>query len=143
MGIVLASAIAAFCLVPHEDALVDHVDLIELAHVYDGDGRKVLSQVIFWNWHWRDSKFHVCDWRIANAKSMRPRLDHRSGEYRLEWRDGNSGAWRRAIAPSFRETWSQYDPEVADRAELAVDFRRKLTPPPARKPKPAVLVPVD
>ena len=109
-------------LISYDPAVVDRVDVIELNHYCDAMGNVVLSQVIFWDWNYRDSRFEVRDWRLYKCH-MRP-LSSRDG-CKMRWLDKD--IFRRVHAKQFAETWTGYDPEVVDRRYLPCDQRRLLS----------------
>ncbi|TWT30701.1 hypothetical protein [Blastopirellula retiformator] len=102
----------------HTPAVHDRVDLIEVNHLYDCGGRHVLDQIIFWDWD-RD-RFTVRAWRLIKDGNCLPRRN-RNGVYVSYWRDMYT--MRKVVAPRKRETWTNYDPEVADREVLPMDCR--------------------
>lgn len=65
-------------IVPCSLVLTDRVEVIELAHQYDGRGRHLFSQWVFW----RDG--YVTAWRMAEGNRRRP-TDDESAEYRRAW----------------------------------------------------------
>jgi hypothetical protein len=106
----------------------DTVDVIEVNHVYsEGDGKKRLSQVIFWEFKLYNGEFRVVDWRMQDAVDAEPRYDHRRRLWVLMWWDSKNNCIRRVHAISFKETHTWYDPEVDDRKELAIEHRRLLS----------------
>ena len=117
-------AIAALGLVPHELILLDTADVIELNHFYDPEGRKVFVQVIFWEWRGEEEAFRVVAWRLWKSPAQTPERDWQRGGYRTLWLDVDHP--RLIRAPSLRETWTQYDPELEDRQFLPPDRRRGL-----------------
>ena len=48
------------------------VDLIELNHFVDEDGREVFRQVIFYDWSKSHHRFHVRAWRLIKRESQVP-----------------------------------------------------------------------
>jgi hypothetical protein len=110
----------------------DAADAIELNHFSDGDGRPVFDQVIFWQWHAEESAYRVRAWRLWKSPAQTPWRDWhnsmgglRSGGYVTAWFDGDR--LRVIRATSFRETWTQHDPELDDRQFLPAHERRGLT----------------
>lgn len=91
------------------------VDAIELNHVHNSEAQHTLSQVILW----RDG--HVAWWCHA------PRAGHLrkvGGWWRMDVR--HQGRLYRVVAPAYRETWTQYDPELLDREIMATEIRSGL-----------------
>ncbi len=123
MGTLLLCAI----LVSHDrvaDVPTDRVDLIEVNHCYDQRGRLVFDQVLFYHWSSTDRRFHVRDWRLLKHPGQLPHKMLGGTDYVAIWLDGD--VVRRVVAPSVRETWTQYDPEVVERDRLPKEARRKL-----------------
>lgn len=85
----------------------------EVNHYYDDCGRHVFDQIILW-----DERGRVIAWRLWKADRCPP------------WRCGSRWKLRldgRLISvPVWWHTWTQYDPEMADRAILPVEQRRGL-----------------
>jgi len=115
---------AAAGLTPDEPIATDHVDLIEINHFYDENGKLVFDQLLFYDWSPKDSRFQVRAWRLLKKKSQMPRRDWQRGGYQTTWHDGD--LLRHVRAKSVRETWTQYDPELIERSNLAKDKRREL-----------------
>ena len=112
---------------PVEDVAVDRVDLIEINHYYDDKGRHVLDQIIFYDWCAEEGRFQVRDWRMLKRTSQIPFRDYRTNDYVAIWHDPHDGeVLRRVSAKSLRETWTQYDPEIAERDHLPKEKRKKL-----------------
>lgn len=105
-------------------ALSDRCDLVELNHFYDEQGRLVFDQVIFYDWHDDEGRFHVRASRLVKQESMIPARDWSAGGYRCFWFEGDVS--RDVRARFFRETWTQYDPELAEREHLPKELRREL-----------------
>ena len=110
-----------------EDVTSDEVDLIEVNHFYDEHGRLVFDQVIFYDWSTSDGRYQVCAWRLLKTPAQVP-YRHWSGEgFVTTWHDGD--VLRRVSGKSFRETWTQFDPELVERDFLPKDRRRELRKP--------------
>lgn len=104
--------------------------VLELNHVYhlcsDGDRpeyKHQLSQMIGWDWYQSHEAMHVSWWRHWRSDDIPHRF--RRG-FAVEFFDENAGTHRRVEALEFRQTWTAYDPEVADREVLQVTNRRGL-----------------
>lgn len=116
--------------IPNQGFVVDEVELVEWNHYYDGQGRHVFEQLIFWDWNGKKGKHEIVDWRMYKHHGMIPIKDERDGMYKVIWHDAaHGGGWRRVNAKYFRKTFTQYDPELEERKTLAVGDRRKLTMP--------------
>lgn len=109
---------------PAEDVARERVDLIEVNHFFDEQGRLVFDQVIFYDWSGDHSRYMVRDWRLVKNASQLPQRDWQRGGYLAVWQDGE--VMRRVGSEAMRETWTQYDPELVEREYLPKDERRKL-----------------
>lgn len=149
-------ALLALGMLPRDSFGVEHIDRIEVNHVYDGDGHLVIDQIIFWGWNANSSRFEVVDWRLlknvrdeitdkqrrewrcAGGKSVPPPVgkwrgghaypgvNYAEDAYVSEWFDERSDVWRRVTSPIFLETWTMYDRELVERALLPQSRRRHL-----------------
>ena len=117
----------AFGVMPVENVIAESVDLIEVNHCYDEGGKHVFDQVLFYDWSVPDRQYHVRAWRMLKDPMQIPHRDPIRGDYESTWYDG----WllRRVRSTTFRETWTQYDPEVAARSQLPKELRRELLRP--------------
>jgi hypothetical protein len=98
--------------VPHEEAIVDEVDLLEVNHMFDEQGKKIYSQVIFYEWNSTKSRHDVVGWRIlptrTNAATKKtslaamdlPIYNERDGVYVCTWNDAKYGAGLRRCSPN-------------------------------------------
>ncbi len=102
------------------------VDLVELNHFIDENGREVFRQVVFYDWSKRHRRFHVRGWRLIKTASQLPKRSHVPNRYVTQWID--NGSLRRVHASQLRETWTQHDPERQNRKFLPEDKRRPLWP---------------
>lgn len=103
------------------------VDLIELNHFVDDEGREVFRQVIFYDWSREHHRFHVRAWRLIKNDSQLPVRSWKPQQFQCTWHD--DGLLRQVWSPKMRETWSQRDPERVNRAMLPEDQRKPLFPP--------------
>jgi hypothetical protein len=117
-------ALLLLAIIPQELTATDHVDVAELNHFYDYEGRLVFDQVIFWNWDENHERYQVSAWRLAKNQTYRPERDWQFGGYVCRWDDGE--LIRVVRAESYRETWLQYDVELAERDVLPKTSRREL-----------------
>lgn len=118
---------------PVDDVAVDRVDLVEVNHFYDEQGRLVFDQIIFYDWSAPRGRYNVRAWRLLKTPAQIP---HRQqGEYVAVWHDGE--VLRKIRAASLRESWTQYDPELVEREFLPKEKRRELR----RTPRPAPVAP--
>ena len=107
--------------------LRQRVDLIELNHFVDEDGREVFRQVIFYDWSKTHHRFHVRAWRLIKNESQIPERRWNPARHQCTWHD--DGLLRQVWAPQRRETWTQQDPERLNRALLPEDQRIPLFVP--------------
>lgn len=118
---------AAFGLTPTEDVAFDEVDLIELNHFHDEQGRLVFDQLIFYDWSVADSRYQVRAWRMLKTPAQIPRRNWREGGFVAIWHDTQNGDLLRKVkAQSLRESYTQYDPELVEREFLPKEKRRDL-----------------
>ena len=108
---------------PRDEATVERVDLVELNHCFDEFGRPAIDQLIFYDWCTTQYRFQVRAWRMLKTPAQLPRPDV-AGGYMIRWQDGV--VLRQIYAKQFRETWTQYDPELTEREFLPKDKRRDL-----------------
>ena len=101
-----------------DDVARESLDLVEVNHFFDEQGREVFTQVIFWDWSESDCRYMVRAWRLVKNPNILPVRDWDRGGYRSLWQDGEQ--LRDIHALSFRETWTQYDPELVEREFLTV-----------------------
>lgn len=102
----------------------DQVDMVEVNHLYDEQGRLLFDQVIYYDWSPEQRRYNVRAWRLVKTPSQLP-TRHVSGGYISLWHDDRT--LRRVIATSRRESWTQYDPELVERQFRSKDKRPNLT----------------
>lgn len=115
---------ALLLILPLSPVARDTCDLVEVNHFYDDCGKPVFDQVIFYDWSGDHSRYMVRDWRLLKHPSQIPARNWEGGGYLATWQDGEQ--LRRIEAASYRETWTQHDPELEARAVLPKDERRGL-----------------
>ena len=120
----VSAIVVAFGINPVEDVARERVDLMEVNHFYDEQGRLVFDQVIFYDWSSEHSRYMVRAWRLVKNPAQLPSRDWRDGGYQAVWQDGE--ILRRVQSPSMRETWTQYDPELVEREYLPKERRKEL-----------------
>jgi hypothetical protein len=120
----LSAIVVVLGINPTEDVAREKVDLMEVNHFYDEQGRLVFDQVIFYDWSPDHSRYMVRAWRLVKNPSQLPERDWRDGGYLAVWQDGE--ILRRVRAQSMRESWTQYDPELAEREYLPKEKRKEL-----------------
>lgn len=109
---------------PSAEQQTARVDLIEVNHYHDDTGRHVFDQMIFYEWEPVYSRYHVREWRLAKSETRLPRRDYRAKVWRVVFYD--AGEPRIVEATEYRETWTQYDPELVNREHLPQEARRPL-----------------
>ncbi len=135
MSIQIAVCLTALTLSPADEVTVDQVDLVEINHFYDDQGRLVFDQLIYYDWSSVQHRYQVRDWRLLKTPTQVPLRDWRTGCYVSEWEDFKQrNGLRRVKSKSVRETWTQYDPELVEREFLAQEKRAELTRIPAAAP---------
>lgn len=126
-----ALLIAALAIVPSwadRATAHDRVALIELNHYFNENGDKVFDQVIFYDWNEALGRFDVVTWRLVKHESQIPRPECCGRkQYTTLWYDGE--IQRAVVADSFRETWTQHDPELSEREVMPRELRRGLREP--------------
>lgn len=118
-------ASAALAIVPLSPVVEDYCDVVEINHFYDDNGRLVFDQLIYWDWCDEAERYQVRAWRLLKCDSQRPIRNWRRGGYSALWFDGERLRLVRHL--SFRETWTQYDPELLERQLLSTEERRELS----------------
>lgn len=114
-------AILLLAVIPTQEVITDTVDLVEVNHFFDDNAKPVFTQLIWYNWD--GERFRVVAWRMSQGQRMRP---VKSGcQWVARWRDGETE--RQVIALSFRETWTQFDPELREREWLPKEKRVGLS----------------
>jgi hypothetical protein len=121
----LLAALAARAEIPRGPVARDMVDLIEVNHFYDDCGRLVFDQAIYYDWHPVERRHHVRAWRLIKDDSQLPVRDWQQGGFLSVWQDGD--LLRVVRSTAVRETWTQWDVEVAERDALPKERRRELT----------------
>ena len=118
------------------DLVVDDViELVEINHFYDDQGRLVFDQVIFYEWEsYPGNRYQVVAWRLLKHNAQIPTYNYQTGLYETIWHDGD--VLRRVRTKVVRETWTQYDPEILERERLPKEYRRELRK--LRKNKPEI-----
>ena len=107
--------------VPFIAPVVDEVDLVEVNHVYNDQGKHRLTQLIFYNYQ-RGYDAEVVDWRILKGRLPMPK----GKKYETIFLDYGK-IMRCVIARQYRETWTQYDVEQDERRHLPDRIRKGLT----------------
>lgn len=119
--LVLLLALTAY--IPVETVARDHVTQIEVNRFYNGHGKLIFVQVIFWD-HDNYQEPTVVAWRFIKTGQRKPYYDRKRHRWYLRWHDGDT--LREVTATVQKETWTQFDPEVADREFVPMEQRRGL-----------------
>lgn len=119
-----ALAAGAVSLQTADDVARNGVDLVEINHFHDEQGRLVFDQVIFYDWSPSQSRYLVRAWRLLKSPAQVPQQDFQRGGYVAIWHDGD--VLRKVQARQLRETWTQYDPELVGREFLPKEHRKEL-----------------
>ena len=106
-----------------------HVDMIELNHYLDQDGREVFRQLVFYDWSPQHKRFHVRAWRLIKKPSQLPQRRWVPRHYETKWIE--DGVLRTVQSPTMQETWTRRDPERVNRKFLSEDKRVPLWSKPA------------
>lgn len=109
---------------PFESVVKSQVDLVEVNHMYDDQGRLVFDQIIYYDWYRLDNRYHVRDWRLIKSPSQIPSKVHGAGYYQSVWRDGDT--IRQIRTKIVRETWTTFDPEIEERSLCPKEHRKLL-----------------
>ncbi len=120
----LSAIVVSLGIAPRGDIARETVDLMEINHFYDEHGRLVFDQVIFYDWSKDDARYMVRAWRLIKNPAQVPQRDWKEGGYLAVWQDGE--LFRHVRSQSFRETWTQYDPELVEREYLPKERRKEL-----------------
>jgi hypothetical protein len=127
LTLTLALSLSSFAISPREDVATERVDLIEVNHFYDDQGRLVFDQLLFYDWSHDDGRYQLRAWRMVKNNSQLPQRNWQSGGYVATWQDGD--VLRKISAATTRESWTQYDPELTEREFLPKEKRRELRSP--------------
>ena len=119
---------------PTDQVAVDTVDRVEINHFFDDSGRHVFDQLIFYDWSYDAGRYQVRAWRLRKSEDQVPQRRWReAGSYVTQWLDGE--IFRTVRSAEVLESWTQYDPELAERDYLPKELRRDLGLPPLRRPR--------
>ena len=96
----------------------EYVDLIELNHFYDQQGRLVYDQVIFYERPPETGRFQVRAWCLVEDRedlNRRPIKNYQTQLYQVDWYDTDQRILRKVTSRLYRESWTQVDPERANK----------------------------
>ncbi len=110
----------------------DVVDLIEVNRYFDEHGSPVYQQLIFYDWDEATGRYQVRAFRIIKSLQQIPHRVPGSRFHAVVWFDEKDGVTRRVLARAVRQSWTQHDPEMAERDAFPVQYRRELSLPPRR-----------
>ena len=113
-------------------AAAESVDLIEVNHFYDDLGRHVYDQVIFYEWAQDVGQHHVRAWCLLDNPARTPFKSYQTDRWQIIWYDRDQRMTREIQSEHFRETWSQVDPERANKKLLDEKLRTALIQSPQR-----------
>ena len=122
--------LAVISFFPHhnDSILYDKVDMIEINHFVDEEGRKVFTQVLFWDYNSNLHEYCIRAWRLSKPNNIvEPERRWNPTRYVSHFYDGSNEQFRIVEAPQMRETWTQYDPERRNREIFSEDMRKPLT----------------
>lgn len=108
-----------FAILPQAEPVVTRCDTIEKNAVFDGCGKRVLTQWIFF------AGDDVVAWRLATDELIL--RDWKRGGFILRWSDG--AVFREVRAKCYRVSFTQFDVEIDQRETLPQEKRRGLLTP--------------
>ncbi len=117
-------ALAVLSALPQVGVAYDVVDLVELNHVYNAQGNLIYTQVLFYDWRPLHGDYQVRASRLMKSRDRYPERDFQRGDWVMIFSDGD--ALREVRASAFRESWTQYDVEQAERDRLPKEYRPGL-----------------
>ena len=91
----------------------------------------VFDQVIFYDWCNQQCRYHVRAWRLLKKPAQIPSRNWQHGDFVAIWQDNET--LRRVRAQSLRQSWTQHDPELAEREYLPKEKRADLVKPQLKK----------
>lgn len=135
MGLVVTALIdmpEATSGLPNRHAIVDHFDLMDLNHCVrpGAEDKAELTQVIFWDWNAEYRRYEVQAWVLTqrtyvwNFDMPYKRSD---GRWEVRFKDGTTN--RIVICKLFRETHTNFDPDIANKKLFPEKQRRGFTKP--------------
>lgn len=113
-----------FALSPTDSTIHQTVNLVELNHVHDENGKHTFDQLIFYTWDAYECRHQVIAWRLAKSAIQLPTRDWRHGGYVTTIADGETT--RVIRSPLYREIWTMYDVEMSERDVIPQEKRRGL-----------------
>lgn len=116
---------------PPAYALTQSVDLVEVNHYFDEAGKPVFDQLIYYDWDHQATRYSVIAWRLIKNSNQMPIKQAGADSFASAWHDGKS--LRIIYADRMYESWTQFDPENAERAFLPKDQRADLIRMPPKR----------
>ena len=113
----------------------EHVDAIELNHVYDDDGQLRMDQVLFLERYAETGRFHVRAWTLADDREVynrRPVFDYTNDLWTCDWYDKDQKILRHITTRILSETWTSTDREKEDKKYIGEEYRYALGKNPER-----------
>ncbi len=107
--------------------IIANCDTIELNHFYDGEGKLLFNQFVFWEFDESDSQWKVVDWMLGtyNFGSTKVNYDLNTTVKTLVI-NRQTNLFKIKYKNRFFESWTQYDSELANRSILSIEKRRGL-----------------
>lgn len=96
----------------------EYVDLIELNHFFDQQGRLVYDQVVFYERAPETGRFQVRAWCLIEDReylNRRPVKNQETELYQVDWFDTDQRFLRKITSRLYRESWTQIDPERSNK----------------------------
>jgi hypothetical protein len=112
--------------------VVEVVDMIELNHFFDRNGRHIYDQIIFYERVSASGQFRVRAWCLVEDReslNRRPQWNATNNMYHVDWLDSDQSILRSIRSRLYRESWSQVDPERRDKKVLEERYRLSLVRP--------------
>lgn len=103
----------------------EHIDLIELNHMYNPKGEAVFDQLIYWERQPNTGKFHVRAWKMFGQDVSLDTFE----KVTVRYYDQDGGVYRILRSKLYRESWTQVDPERNDQKEWPEQMRVGLAKP--------------
>jgi hypothetical protein len=134
-GMLLFIALIVYGKIDHSNIIVDHVDVIEINHLYSDKGALVLDQCIYYKWKrttvYKDRlfpkrgveegyNFEVVDWRM-----IKPGRVQQTPEERKEAEAKFKAEWRKRVEAEYRARRARMGRKTAKNREIPV-----IEPPP-------------
>lgn len=119
---------------PVDTVTRDRCDCLETNHFFSDEGELVFNQLLFLDWCQHKGCHRCEDWRLLKkahaddrygSSHIVIRRDYATGEWVARWDEDNGPREVRAL--TYRESWTQHDPELLDRLAHPMERRRKLS----------------